>query len=84
MTFAGLVSAAIAAAGKQETLATALDLSPSALSKRINGEQGWQEKEIARLLEIAGCEIEDCGQSKKKIGTLLDTLRIVMEEHDNG
>lgn len=40
--------------GKQENLAEALGISPGTLSKKINGESGFHEDEITKIMEISG------------------------------
>lgn len=80
MDFAMLLHRAIEKAGKQEILAAELGLASSALSRRISGEVGWQEKELNSLLEYAGCKIVDQAESKKKIEALKETLRIILGE----
>ncbi len=79
MTFAKLLNLAIQKAGKQEQLAVRLDLAPSALSKRLNGEVGWQETEIDKLLDFAGCDISDQSVNAK-ITNLKQTIKIILEE----
>ena len=78
MNLTALIQKGIKTLGKQEHLATALDLAPSALSRRLNGEIGWQETEINKLLEITDCEICANGDNKKKIENLKETLRIIL------
>jgi hypothetical protein len=80
MNFTELIRTALEKAGKQDVLATTLDLSPSDLSKRINGTTGWQEKDINLLLEFTGMNIMDGIAEKKKIATLKETIKIFMEE----
>lgn len=80
MDFSALLRVALKKAGKNETLAVALDLSPSVLSRRMNGENGWTEPEINRLLDYVGCEIADTAASTEKIRALKATLRIVLNE----
>lgn len=77
-----LIQAALQKAGKQESLAVVLDLAPSALSKRINGETGWQEKEMDRLFEFAGFEIVDAAAGKRKLSALKETLKIILSEEN--
>lgn len=40
--------------GKQENLAESLGISPGTLSKKINGESGFHEEEITKIIEISG------------------------------
>lgn len=80
MQFNELVQLAIHNAGKQETLAIVLDLAPSALSKRINGEVGWTEKEIDKLFAYTTHKIADTSESDGKVKTLKDALKIIMED----
>lgn len=80
MNFAGLLQVALKKAGKHETLAVALDLSPSVLSRRMNGENGWSEAEINRLLEYTECEVSKSAETSAKINALKETLRIVLNE----
>jgi hypothetical protein len=78
MNFTQLLSVSIAKAGKHETLAALLDVSPSGLSKRINGEVGWAEKEINALLEYAGYEVLSIQEYTKKINTLKEAMKILL------
>jgi len=80
MTFSGLLQIALKRAGKHETLAAALDLSPSGLSRRINGETGWMQGEIDRLFEYADCEVASSAETAMKIRTLKEALRIALCE----
>lgn len=52
--FRRVLNEALQAAGNQENLATIINISASALSKKINGEAGWYEAEIDKLFDIAG------------------------------
>lgn len=76
MNFPQLLHVAIQKAGKHETLATELDLAPSALSKRMNGEVGWYEKDLNKLLEYISPDLE------KKTRTLKEALKIVLDGCD--
>lgn len=78
--FSDLLRVALGRCGKQEALAADLDLSPSALSKRISGEAGWHDKEIDRLLQICGWTMTDGSDTEDKIETLKKALKIFMEE----
>lgn len=78
MNFTTLISDAIVRAGKQETLAIELDLSPSALSKRLSGETGWSEREINKLLEITKYEICSIEAHSQKIETLKNAMKILL------
>ena len=78
MNFSNLLSVALSKAGKQETLATELDLSPSGLSKRINGEIGWSEKEFNKLLEYTSFEIASMEEHSKTIETLKNAMKILL------
>jgi len=80
MDFSALLRVALKRAGKNETLAVALDLSPSVLSRRMNGENGWTEPEINKLLDYVGCEIADPSEGSAKIRALKATLKIVLSE----
>ena len=80
MNFAGLLQVALKKAGKHEVLALALDLSPSVLSRRINGENGWTEREIDRLLAYTECEVSNSVETSAKIHALKETLKIVLNE----
>ncbi len=80
MNFAALLRVALKKAGKHEVLAVALDLSPSVLSRRINGENGWTEKEIDNLLEYTGCEVASAGEFSTKINALKETLKIILND----
>lgn len=80
MNFANLLHVALKKAGKNELLAIALDLSPSVLSRRINGENGWSEKEIDRLLEYTACDITNSNDYSAKLHALKQTLKIVLNE----
>ncbi len=53
MQFRDILNKALQIAGNQENLATKLDLSPSALSKKLKGETGWNETDIDNLFDIA-------------------------------
>ena len=83
MNFSKLLQVALKKAVKQEALAIALDLSPSGLSKRINGEVGWNEQEIDRLLDFAGYEVANSSEVSTTIKTLTNTLRIILTEDKN-
>ncbi len=78
MNFAELIRQAQKKATKNESLATTLDLSPSGLSRKINGEVGWSEQEINKLLDYMGYEIVNSIEHSTKVKTLTDTLRIVL------
>lgn len=80
MQISEVVYGAIQKAGKQESLAIILDLAPSALSKRINGEIGWHEHDIDRLLVFSGLKIVSITESEGKIKTLKEALKIMMED----
>lgn len=80
MQFSELIQFAIHTAGKQETLAVILDLAPSALSKRINGEVGWTEKEIDKLLVYTTHKIVDTSVSDNKVKILKDAFKIMLED----
>lgn len=80
MNFCDFLQVALKKAGKQDQLAIILDLSPSALSKRLNGEVGWAEKEINNLLVYTDCEIANSGDFSSKIQTLKNTLKIILED----
>lgn len=80
MDFHGLINMALQKAGKQELLATELDLSPSALSKRINGEVGWSTREIDLLLQFTICEITNRAEASRKIEILKEAMKIMMNE----
>ena len=77
--FTALITEGISKCGNQENLAIRLDLSPSALSKRINGETGWHDKDINKMLEITGHIIIDCKVQNEKIETLKKTIKILSE-----
>jgi len=76
MTFRDAVGKALIKAGKQESLAIELDLSPSSLSKKLTGETGWSETEINKLIEIAECEVIEKG----KVKALMQTLKVILNE----
>jgi len=76
MTFRDVTVKALTKAGKQESLAIQLDLSPSSLSKKLSGETGWSETEINKLIEIAECEVIEKGRIK----VLMQTLKVVLNE----
>ena len=78
MNFTSLLQFALNKAGKQETLAVALDLSPSGLSRRINGEIGWDEKEIDKLLDYTKYEIASVDEYSKTVNTLKDAMKILL------
>lgn len=78
MNFSNLLSIALTKAGKQETLAIELDLSPSGLSKRINGEIGWAEKEINRIFEYTNFEVASIDEYSKTVNTLKDAMKILL------
>jgi hypothetical protein len=78
MQFSNLILAALEKAGKQESLAPILDLSPSALSKRMNSEVGWTESEINKLLDYTKSEIVSVEEYSKKIETLKDAMKILL------
>ncbi len=80
MNFAELLQIALKKAGKHEVLAVALDLSPSVISRRINGENGWTEKEINRLLDYTGCEVANSSEFSAKIEAFKTTLKIVLND----
>lgn len=79
MNFTELVRLALTKAGKQDSLAITLDLSPSALSKRINNEVGWGEKEINTLLDFTQSEVVSVDQYKKKLLTLKEAMKILLD-----
>lgn len=76
--YTSLLQVALQKAGKNESLATILDLSPSGLSRRINGETGWDEKDINKLLEFTGHEFLSIEEYSKKIETLKDAMKILL------
>ena len=80
MKFNCLIQSAIKKAGSQDNLSLSLDLAPSALSKRINGEVGWHESEINKILEYTNCEIADCAEAAKTIQMLKDALKIFIKD----
>lgn len=80
MNFTNLLSIALTKAGKYETLAIALDLSPSGLSRRINGEIGWSEKEINKLLEYTDYEILSKKEYTRQINILKEAIKILLGE----
>lgn len=80
LDFSALLRVALKRAGKHETLAVALDLSPSVLSRRLNGENNWSEAEINRLLDYVGCEITDSAETSAKIRAMKETMKILLNE----
>jgi predicted nuclease with TOPRIM domain len=80
MNFRDLLSLALQKTGKNEALASALDLSPSDFSKRVNGQTGWQESDINKLLDLAGAEIASREDTAEKINVLKKALKIVLED----
>ena len=82
MKFNGLVTTALAKAGKQETLATALEMSASSLSKRLNGETGWSDSDIDKLIDYTGLEICKSDEYKKKITTLKEAMKLLLNGDD--
>jgi hypothetical protein len=83
MNFTSLLQIALQKAGKHEALAMSIDLSPSGLSKRINGEIGWTEKEINSLLGYMQHEILSLESYKKKLTTLKEAMKILLDEENN-
>lgn len=81
MTYQELKTLAVKSKGKQELLAMALDMGPSALSRKLNGETGWAEKEIETLLDIAGCEIIERGKGTEQIETLKEAIKILVRKN---
>lgn len=84
MNFRDFLQMALKKAGKQDQLAIILDLSPSALSKRLNGEVGWAGEEINRLLEYTGCEVANSADFSTKIEAFKTTLKIILNDTDTG
>jgi len=78
MNFTSLLQVALTKASKNENLATILDLAPSSLSRRINGETGWDEKDINKLLEFTGYELLSLEEYSKKIETLKGAMKILL------
>ncbi len=79
MDFTEFLKRVLIQAGKQETLAAELGLSPSSLSKRFNGEVGWSEKELNKLLEIGAFTIEGRDECRKQIDALKEAIRIMLK-----
>ena len=78
MTFTQFIAFVLQKAGKQENLASVLEISPAALSKKLNGESGWTEREINKLLKYAEHEICDSANYKHQIKTFKEAMKILL------
>lgn len=79
MDFTEFLKRILMRAGKQETVANELGLSPSSLSKRLSGEVGWSEKELNKLLEYGNFVIEDKDECRKQISVLKEAMKILLK-----
>lgn len=70
-----LIQAVAACGGKQESLAEKLNIAPGTLSKKINGESGFHEDEISKIIEIAG----GCKKCKESYGRIISSYNTVMK-----
>jgi uncharacterized protein YggU (UPF0235/DUF167 family) len=80
--FREILNKALQNTGNQENLAIKLDISPSALSKKMKGEAGWNETDLDILFSIS----EFCDSCKanhhKEIDSLADSLRVILERRN--
>lgn len=75
--FRDILNNAIKKAGNQENLASKLDLSPTALTNKINGKTCWHESEIDSIINLADfCTA--CREShQRERDALLETIRVL-------
>ena len=77
--FREILNKALQTAGNQENLAVKLDLSPSALSKKMKGEAGWCEADIDVLFKVSAF-CEKCQERHtQETNALSETIRIILK-----
>jgi hypothetical protein len=80
--FREILNKALQHTGNQENLATKMDLSPSALSKKLKGESGWNETDIDNLFVISQF-CTSCSEShSKEVDAMSETLRVVLHRRN--
>jgi hypothetical protein len=77
--FREILNNAIRKAGNQENLAAKLDISPTALTNKINGKTSWHESEIDIVFKIADFCTACRASHQKETEALSETIRIVLE-----
>jgi transcriptional regulator with XRE-family HTH domain len=82
--FREIVNKALQHAGNQENLATKMDLSPSALSKKLKGETGWNETDIDNLFEVSQFCTSCSDSHTKELDAMFETLRVVLHRRKEG
>lgn len=82
--FREILNKALQNAGNQENLAIKLDLSPSALSKKLKGETGWNETDIDNIFEVSQFCAACAESHEKEINALSETLRVVLHRRKEG
>ncbi len=82
MMFRDILNMALHNAGNQENLAAKMDISPSALSKKLKGEAGWSEND----LDVIFRESVFCGQCQlrhnQEVAALSETIHIILKNKD--
>ncbi|MCI4625039.1 MAG: helix-turn-helix domain-containing protein [Candidatus Magnetoovum sp. WYHC-5] len=69
--------------GKQEALAAELSISPPTLSRKINGETGWNMDEIDAVISIANLEIANYKNLKQSIEVMAKAQCIILNQFFN-
>ncbi len=80
--FRDVVNKALQNTGNQENLATKLDLSPSALSNKLNCKTGWNESEIDIILNLADYCTSCKANHEKEIDALSGSLRVILDRRN--
>lgn len=81
--FRKIVNAALKAAGNQENLANSIGISTGCLSKKLNGDSGWFESDLNKLLDIAGICIECKKIHTKQIEAFMEVIRVNLDHMKN-
>lgn len=82
--FREILNKALSVAGNQENLAAQMDLSPSALSKKLKGEAGWSESDLDVLFRVSAfCEACNA-RHVQETEALSETIRIILKNKHTG
>jgi hypothetical protein len=77
--FRDILNMALHRAGNQENLAAKMDISPSALSKKLKGEAGWSEND----LDVIFRESAFCAQCQtrhtQEVSALAQTIHFILK-----
>jgi DNA-binding transcriptional regulator YdaS (Cro superfamily) len=77
--FREILNRALAVAGNQENLASKMDVSPSALSKKLKGEAGWSENDLDVIFRVSEFCAECQNRHSQEVAALSETIHIILK-----